>query len=208
VQKLQVEVKLLWTAARRGFSDDLIAPLPDPSLAPSLSDPAMNGAMQELEARMTRRFQEQERTAANLERVATELLKALRAQPAQVPYTRPPARLFSDSYDGEPAGRVEKALEMLNDKIARIDMMLGTAVERVQKLEETLEAWDTDAAALRDSVTRDIRNFERTIKQQSSAIESARTAMGQTDDLVERVVEALDSLQSMLVQPAEVLAAS
>ena len=61
----------------------------------------------------------------------------------------------------------------------------------------------TDAAALRDSVTRDIRNFERGLKAQNAAIESARTAMGQTDDLVERVVEALDSLQSMLVAPDE-----
>jgi hypothetical protein len=92
---------------------------------------------------------------------------------------------------------------MLHDKIARIDLVLTTAVERIQKLDESLEAFDTDAAALRDSVTRDIRNFERMLKQQSTAIESARTAMGQTDDLVERVVEALDSLQSMFITPAE-----
>ena len=206
VQKLQFEIKLLWTAVRRGLPEDLIDPLPGtcPAAAPvSLSDPALSGAMLELEARMTRRFQEQERAAANLERVASELLKALRAQPAQVTYPRPPARLFSDSFDGEHAGRVEKALEMLNDKIARIDLMLGTAVERVQKLEQTLEAWDVDAAALRDSVTRDIRNFERALKQHSTALESVRTAMGQTDDLVERVVEALDSLQSMFSTTAE-----
>jgi hypothetical protein len=78
-------------------------------------------------------------------------------------------------------------------------MVLSSAVERLQKLEANLEAFDTDAASLRDSVTRDVRNFERLLKTQSTAIESARTAMGQTDDLVERVVEALDSLQTMFV---------
>jgi hypothetical protein len=58
-------------------------------------------------------------------------------------------------------------------------------------------------------VTRDVRNFERALKAQSAAIESARTAMGQTDDLVERVVEALDSLQSMfMTSPEERAAAS
>jgi hypothetical protein len=99
---------------------------------------------------------------------------------------------------------------MLSDKIARIDLVLGNAVERIQKLEENLDAFDTDAAALRDSVTRDIRNFERALRQNGTAIESARTAMGQTDDLVERVVEALDSLQSMFITTREepVVAAS
>jgi hypothetical protein len=156
--------------------------------------------MQELENRMAYRFQEQDRAVASVERVANEVLKALRAQPPAAPppsYSQPAPRLFADTYDSDPAGRVERALQLLNDKIARIDMLLGTAVERLQKLEENLEAFDVDAAALRDSVTRDIRNFERALKQQSAAIESAKTAMGQTDDLVERVVEALDSLQSM-----------
>jgi hypothetical protein len=165
----------------------------------------VRGQMQELESRMAHRFQEQDRAVANLERVANEVLKALRAQaPAPPPpsYSRP-APLFTDAYDAEPAGRVEKALQILSDKIARIDMVVGTVVERIQKLEENLEAWDTDAAALRDSVTRDVRNFERALKQQSTAIESARTAMGQTDDLVERVVEALDSLQSMFTTSSD-----
>ena len=47
-----------------------------------------------------------------------------------------------------------------------------------------------------------MRSLERTIKAQNTAIESTRTAMGQTDDLVERVVEALDSLQMVTVRAA------
>jgi Protein kinase domain len=218
VQKLQLELKLLLTSMRRGAPSAAHTPAPAPIAvaAPVLVAPvpafvsepapaaAANGItsqMQELETRMAHRFEEQERAVASVERVANEVLKALRAPAAPV-YSRPAGRSFSD-YESDPAGRVEKVLEMLSDKIARLDLVLGTAVERLQKLEQNLDAFDTDAAALRDSVTRDVRNVERALKQHSTAIESARTAMGQTDDLVERVVEALDSLQSMFVPTSD-----
>jgi serine/threonine protein kinase len=214
IQKIQLELRLLMTTSRRGgvavpAVPPVFTPLPVPAPVsfPAAIPDAVSSQMQELESRMAHRFQEQDRAVASVERVANELLKALRAQPpAPAPppaYSQPAPRLFADVYDSDPASRVEKALQILSDKIARIDMVVGTAVERIQKLEENLEAWDIDGAALRDSVTRDIRNFERALKQQSTAIESARTAMGQTDDLVERVVEALDSLQSMFTAPSE-----
>jgi serine/threonine protein kinase len=210
VQKLQLELKLLINGTRLGAPSaaptTLPAYVPPPPIATPPAPPAIPaayGQMQELEARMQHRFEEQERAVASVERVANEVLKALRSQPAAPSYSRPSGRGFLESLDSDPGGRLEKALEMLSDKIARIDLVLGTAVERLQKLEENLDAFDTDAAALRDSVTRDIRNFERALKQQSTAIESARTAMGQTDDLVERVVEALDSLQSMFITTSD-----
>jgi serine/threonine protein kinase len=215
IQKLQLELRLLMNSARRGTPASVTAPAPVfamPVITPApvfaapapVPEPIVRGQMQELEARMAHRFEEQERAVASVERVANEVLKALRGQPpAQPSYSRPASRGFGDMFASDPSGRMEKALEMLHDKIARIDLVLGTAVERVQKLEENLDAFDTDAAALRDSVTRDIRNFERALKQQSTAIESARTAMGQTDDLVERVVEALDSLQAMFIGTEE-----
>ena len=46
-------------------------------------------------------------------------------------------------------------------------------------------------------------DFEKGLKSQAAAILSARTAMAQTDDLVERVVEALESLQSTMLEPHE-----
>ena len=41
-------------------------------------------------------------------------------------------------------------------------------------------------------------DIEQSLKGQGASIESARTAMSQTDDLVERVVEALESLQTAM----------
>jgi hypothetical protein len=52
-------------------------------------------------------------------------------------------------------------------------------------------------------VAGDFSDFEKGLKSQAAAIQSARTAMGQTDDLVERVVEALESLQSAMLEPRE-----
>jgi hypothetical protein len=98
---------------------------------------------------------------------------------------------------------LERTINLLHDKLSRLDLVLATAVERLQRLEHNLNEFDTDGAALRDSVTRDIRSVERTLKSQATAIESVRTAMGQTDDLVERVVEALDSMQPTFVPAPE-----
>ena len=50
----------------------------------------------------------------------------------------------------------------------------------------------------------DLVDIEQSMKVQSSAIESARTAMSQTDDLVERVVEVLESLQTTVLDQGEV----
>ena len=49
------------------------------------------------------------------------------------------------------------------------------------------------------SVAADLLDIEESIKVQATILESARTGMSQTDDLVERVVEALESLQSAVL---------
>ncbi len=223
-QKLMLELKLLTNVARRGGSAPtpaapVAAPAPPATLAAAApAMPVAGSPMIDLERRIAARLEEQERSVASVAQVANEVLKALKEQ--QKPYSaasrqqQPPLvhtpmpRMHSRSYsssplDGHSGGRIEQAIDELADRIARLDLVVGSAVERLQKLEENLDAFDTDAAALRDSVTRDIRNFERALKTQSTAIESARTAMGQTDDLVERVVEALDSLQSMFVNTSD-----
>jgi eukaryotic-like serine/threonine-protein kinase len=220
VQKLMPELNLLTSAAHRAGSAALTpavgapqtcsAPIP-PVQTFTVPEPVAHTQMLELEARMAARMQEQEKSIASVAHVANEVLKALRQQQqpaplamaAAAPAPRPTRFTSGGSMDEQTTNRVERALDLLVDKVSRMDMVLSSAVERLQKLEQNLDAFDTDAAALRDSVTRDVRNFDRALKAQNTAIESARTAMGQTDDLVERVVEALDSLQSMFVTADE-----
>jgi serine/threonine protein kinase len=197
--------------------------VPPPPPPPAPDAPAMQ-ALHDLEGRISSRLQEQERTIANVAHVANEVLKALREQqtaaaaayaapppprpaPAPAAEPEPPQQLRGmgfRGYEEHSAGsRADKMLDLLSDKLSRLDLVVTSVADRMQKLEEIFDQFDTDAAALRDSVTRDIRRFEHTLKSQGAAIESARTAMGQTDDLVERVVEALDSLQAMFVTSAE-----
>ncbi len=206
VQKLMLELRLLSSpaprqrrsASRRGrVRGSAAIALPSP-------EPVSGSPMREFEARIASRFEEQERSVASVAQVAGELLKILREQQATPPAQphRPALGYSSGILDGHGTARLENAFNMLADRVSRLDLLVSAVVERVQKLEANLDAFDTDAAALRDSVTRDIRNFERVLKAQNSATESARTAMAQTDDLLERVVEALDSIQSMFVSPA------
>jgi uncharacterized protein (DUF3084 family) len=60
-----------------------------------------------------------------------------------------------------------------------------------------------ESATLRESVSEDLGLFERSLKSHAATIESVRTAMAQTDDLVERVVEALESLQSVVLDHSD-----
>jgi|SRR5579883_818964 len=177
--------------------------------APTPAPVAASREVEALEARIAARFEQQDQVLNSFQQVANEVLAALRGGGMPAP-ARPAPRPFGGmNLETEASmGRMDRAFELLNDKVARIDLAVGNAVERMLKMEQQLDEFDTDAAALRDSVTRDVRNFERALKAQAGVIESTRTAMGQTDDLVERVVEALDSLQSMFMTNAEERAAS
>ncbi len=197
MKKVQFELRLLSAAARRGM------PVADaPAEVPAGTATTANGDIQALEARISARM---EQVLASFQNVANEVLAALRNGGVPGAAGRQPLRSFGGfNLDSESSlNRMDRAFELLNDKVARIDLAVGKAVERLIKLEQQLDEFDTDAAGLRDSVTRDVRNFERALKGQNAVIESTRTAMGQTDDLVERVVEALDSLQSMFMTSSE-----
>jgi Protein tyrosine and serine/threonine kinase len=212
-QRLQLELSLLASAARRGAAIEpwssasnggaALAAVPAPA-GPAPAGPG-RGEIHALEARMANRLEEQERSIASVERIASEVLKAVREGGLPAP-ARPsdgrPERRFAD-YDDPATARLDRAFALLSEKVSRIDLAVTSALERLAKFEESLDVWDGDAAALRDSVTRDVRGFERTLKTQGAALESVRTAMTQTDDLVERVVEALDSMQSTFVTGAE-----
>ena len=79
----------------------------------------------------------------------------------------------------------EQGFEALNARIGQIER----AVEEIRR----------HMAHFEHSVAADLVDIERSIKAQATAIDSSRTAMSQTDDLVERVVEALESLETTVL---------
>jgi hypothetical protein len=101
---------------------------------------------------------------------------------------------------GERVGRLEQALEAAEARILeRLGRDTEAAGERFGHLELALEAARKHTTTLHESVSEDFLTFEQGLKSQTAAIESTRMAMAQTDDLVERVVDALESLQSFVL---------
>jgi serine/threonine protein kinase len=104
------------------------------------------------------------------------------------------------------AGRLEhceQSLETAHERLARIELLLQTTAERAGLLEHAVDSNLHDTAALRESLSGNLSEFDHTLKAQAVSIESVRTATAQTDDLVERVVEALESLQSVVLDNSD-----
>jgi hypothetical protein len=70
---------------------------------------------------------------------------------------------------------------------------------RIGHLERAVEEIRRHLTHFEHSVAADLVDIERGVKAQAAAIDSSRTAMSQTDDLVERVVEALESLETRVL---------
>jgi predicted nucleic acid-binding Zn-ribbon protein len=109
--------------------------------------------------------------------------------------------------------QLEQALQEANQRVATLEQWpdptavnpeiqhnLAALADRVQHFEQDLSDLAKRNADLHDLVAQDLRGFEKSLQSQGASIESARTAMAQTDDLVERVVEALESLQTIVLE--------
>ena len=114
----------------------------------------------------------QERLATFFE--AVSVLMAAKTQ-SKIP-SRPSAALNGGPADN---GRVNPEME-----------------ERLKKLEQNVDGVRRHVNTLHESVAEDFKTFEDNLAQHNNQIQSAKTAMSQTDDLVERVVEALEVLQT------------
>jgi hypothetical protein len=90
----------------------------------------------------------------------------------------------------------ETADTRINEAVAGVNQQMAAAEQSGEEIRKHF-------ATLQSNVAADLHDFEKNLKTQSVAIESARTAMAQTDDLVERVVEALELLQSSLIDQHE-----
>lgn len=96
--------------------------------------------------------------------------------------------------------RMAARLQAHERTMAEMQRAMADAVnarnDRVAHLERNVEEIRSHQDVFEHSVAADLADLEQSIKAQATSIESARTAMSQTDNLVERVVEALESLQS------------
>ncbi|MGB9456213.1 MAG: hypothetical protein WCB12_09230 [Bryobacteraceae bacterium] len=98
------------------------------------------------------------------------------------------------------ASRPGPDLELLATRFAQIEESLGAIADRLGRLEQT--ALGEQASVWRNRADADSRRMENQLKELTAAIESSSAAAAQTDNLVERVVEALESLQSRVSERA------
>ena len=80
--------------------------------------------------------------------------------------------------------------------------------QRIKRIEQSVDSVRRHVATLHESIAEDFKAFEETLASQGNVIQSTRSAMSQTDDLVERVVEALEVLQTSGIQRTEECAAA
>jgi hypothetical protein len=163
--------------------------------------------MRRMEERMMARIDAHTQAMAERERFSLDGLHSLRAELsfaiAQLTVLREqsvaaPARAETVSDRG--MSRVEDAVLSIGDRLSSLEGAVKASTARIEGMEQNLDSMDQATAEVRDSVTRDMVNFERAFRSQAAAIESTRTAIAQTDDLVERIVEAVESLQGAVME--------
>jgi hypothetical protein len=179
MQKLLMELKLLAAAARRSDSRTPRA---------QLIEVTLRNEMRQLEERLSDQLESYQGAVLEGERAAREALKRLQDQLGAI--------------SNQLAIAQDTAKEVVRESIAWLEKSTQANTDRVLRIEHSLETFDQDLAATRESVNMDIRTLERTVRGQASAIECARSAISQTDDLVEGVLDELESLQSAVLGDA------
>ena len=147
------------------------------------------------EARIASRMAEYEEGVAGIQRSAVDAVSTLKEQLAALV-------AGVTAVQNDLASRPTEA-ELSERILSRVDQGFEAVGEHVGRLEKTLEDLRTHSAQFERSVAADLVDIEQNLKVHTTAIESARTAMSQTDDLVERVVEALESLQTAVLDQTE-----
>jgi eukaryotic-like serine/threonine-protein kinase len=206
IQKVQLELKLLTAAARRSA--------PAAAKASTVSDAAFREEMARFEARVDAKLQAHEQAGIEIHRSAGEAVNSLRVQLSSLGLQLSAAQeQVGREADVGPAieaageriaAHAQRGIDSLSERITFLEQNPATPSEPLAAQVETgLENLREQVSELHNHVAADMHEFELNLKAQSTAIDSARTAMAQTDDLVERVVEALESLQSTVLEQSE-----
>jgi hypothetical protein len=206
IQKIQLELKLLTAAARRVGA----APAAPKS---AVSEASLRAELAEFEARVTAKLHAHEQAVSDMQRSASEAVITLRGQLSALGTQLAAAQEeLGRGADAGPAieaaaervaARVQYSVDNLSERLALLEQNSGMPSELLTRFETGLESVREQIGDLHTHIADAMHEFELNLKAQSTAIDSARIAMTQTDDLVERVVEALESLQSTVLEQSE-----
>ena len=98
---------------------------------------------------------------------------------------------------------VADAQQELRAAMQKLEQGLAGAGAAAVRLESGVAEAVHSMAAAEEAITGQISVLEQQVRAQDQSIEALHTTVSQTDDLLERVVESFDSLQSFVLEHAE-----
>jgi hypothetical protein len=148
-----------------------------------------------VEARIATRLALHEEAVAEMQRSATQAVSTLKEQLVA---------LGGSVEAAQQAIAARPSEQELSERIlSRVDRGFEAVGEHIQRIERSMEDLRNHTAHFERSVAADLVDIEQNVKVHTASLESTRTAMSQTDDLVERVVEALESLQTAVLDQGD-----
>ena len=192
MQKVLLELKLVTATSR-------LAEVP----AALRRDPvgvALRDEMQRLEARMAVRIEEIERSITEKQQAATDALVSQMA-------------LRLEEHEKAMAEKQQAAVEALMNtlrtrfqatevRLAAAQQSIESTAARLTALEQSIDSLSKHNDAIEAKLVTEIPRLEEGIEAQATIIAAVRTSTAQLDDLVERVVEAMETVQETILDMA------
>jgi chromosome segregation ATPase len=147
----------------------------------------------QLESRLTARIDQHENTLAGVPEIESRLSSRLEQQNVLVESLQQAAAEQRTVVE-----TVSRSVASVEERIVSLDAKFCATYESAQHAERAASQF----AEMQSSLIEELREIGTTVKSHTAAIESIRTSMARTDDFMERIVEALESLQSMVLDPA------
>jgi len=100
-----------------------------------------------------------------------------------------------------------EGFEQMRDRLGQLAARLSAGEERANRAEQISDETYREIMQAQQAFSAGLAQIREAITAQEQTIESCKASVSRTDDLVERVVEALDALQSMVLERMEAQAA-
>ena len=111
-----------------------------------------------------------------------------------------------DSIDAKLHSQTE-SIGSLHTAVSRTDVLLERVVESIGACDRAMLEMQRAASGTREHVQQVIEGIEARLGSQAGSIEALKSSIGRTEDVLERVVESIDSLQSFVLERSAELAA-
>ena len=194
VQQVHMEIKIFTFSAKRAQA--AAAPRPE-TVSPA--------DLRQIETRLHERLDQFERAFAVLQQETREQAEAMQLAARLDQHELALVGLQQVAAEQSTVlGVATQTLGGAESRIQSLETQLAAALERAEQAQhladQLTEGAKREAAALQVSLAGELHAIELTVKAHTAAIESIRGAMARTDDFMERVVEALESLQTMVLE--------